>query len=86
MAKVKVLEVDQWTSTGNIEQYSFSDFDLGKVSGGDSETIRKIGIAGASVMEVEEADSPSIGRVWYREGKNGKLERWNEKANCDSSG
>jgi hypothetical protein len=40
--KMKVLEVDQWTSTGNVEKFSFKDFDLEKVKGGDSEAVKLI--------------------------------------------
>lgn len=84
MAKVKVLEVDQWTSTGNVTNFTFADFDPEKIIGKDSEAIRELGLAHAKVKEVEEGDEPRIGDVWFREGQNGKLELW--KANYDSSG
>lgn len=82
--KVKVLEVDQWTSTGNVERFSFKDFDPREVGGGDSDAIRLIFVVKAQVKEVDENDEPPLARVWYREGAEGKLERW--KARCDSSG
>lgn len=82
--KVKVLEVDQWTSTGNVEKFSFKDFDLSKVKGGDSEAVKLISAAKVQVKEVEESAEPPIGHVWYREGSKGKLKKW--KSNFDSSG
>lgn len=84
MAKVKVLEVDQWTSTGNVTNFTFADFDPKKVAGKDSETIREMGLASARIIEVEESDNPRVGDVWFKEGPSGKLELW--KANYDSSG
>ena len=84
MAKVKVLEVDQWTSSGNVTEFTLEDFDIEKVRGGDAEAIRAIGIGGAGIREVEEGETPWIGRVWYRPGPDGKLKLW--KHNYDSSG
>lgn len=84
MAKIKVLEVDQWTSTGNVTKFTFADFDLGQVTGKDSQAIRELGLASARILEVEESDEPGMGDVWFREGQSGKLELW--KANYDSSG
>jgi len=84
MTKVKVLEVDQWTSTGNISNFTFDDFDLEKVTGGDSETIRLIANGSASIREVGMNSTPYIGTAWFIEGSDGKLEFW--KANYDSSG
>lgn len=64
--------------------FTLEDFELGKVTGGDSETIRKLGIGGAGICEVEEDAAPDIARVWFRPGPDGKLKLW--KANYDSSG
>ncbi|MEK7516303.1 MAG: hypothetical protein AAB562_01775 [Patescibacteria group bacterium] len=82
--KIRILEVDQWTSTGNVEDLTLDDFDIDNVRGGDSEAIRVIGIADARIREVEESWVPTMGSVWYRPGANGKLEHW--KATYDSSG
>lgn len=84
MAKIRVLEVDQWSSTGNIEDFTMEDFELRLVGGGDSETVRAIGIASARICEVEESWEPPMARVWYRTGPDGKLELY--KYNYDSSG
>lgn len=88
MAKIRVLEVDQWTSTGNVEEFSLEDFEdpsaIARVRGGDSEAVRAIGIASARIREVEESWEAPWGRVWYRPGPDGKLVFW--KAQYDSSG
>jgi len=81
--KIKILEVDQWTSTGNVKNFTFKNFEIGKVGGGDSEAIRQISGGHAIIKEVDENDYPSKGNVWFRAGKNGKLEYW--KSNYDSS-
>ena len=83
-AKVQILETDQWTSTGDVESYSLSDFVLENIHGGDADTIRAIGIASATVREVMEDQSPAIGCVWFKENEEGKLKKW--KYNYDSSG
>lgn len=80
--KIRILEVDQWTSTGNVKDFTLEDFDPAKVRGGDSEAIRKIG-GWARIIEVDEDARPSIGHVWFRPGPDGKLQHW--KANYDSS-
>ena len=82
--KIKILEVDQWTSIGkNITDFTFKNFEIGKVSGGDSEAIRRISGGHAIIKKVDENDNPSKGNVWFRAGKNGKLVCWRE--NYDSS-
>lgn len=65
--KIKVLEVDQWTSTGNVKDYNFKTFELQKVSGGDSEAIRRIFGGHAFVKEVSPKAIPPIGNVWFTE-------------------
>jgi hypothetical protein len=79
---MKILEVDQWTSTGDVERYNFETFDLNKVSGGDSEAVRAIFGGHAVIREVAEEDNPVIGCVWFIE-LNGYFKQW--KANYDSS-
>lgn len=82
--KIKVLEVDQWTSTGNIEQFTMDEFNIDRVSGGDSEAAKKIFGGYAAVREVRKEDSPHIGEVWYiSDPQSNKLKFY--KANYDSS-
>lgn len=80
---MRILEVDQWTSTGNITDFSFEDFDLQKVSGGDSAAAKVIFGGNARLREVSETDRPYLGTVWFRQGPTGKLEKY--LANYDSS-
>ena len=85
MKKIKVLSVDQWTSTGDIAGRKLRDFDLAEVQGGDAEAVRALGIARATILEVSEQDTPSMATVWFREDpKTGTLVQW--KYNYDSSG
>lgn len=85
---MKVLEVDQWTSTGNIKDFSMSEWEGGmampKISGGDSAAAKCIFGGHFRIKEVNELLRPSIGKVWYKEGEGGKLELY--KSNYDSSG
>lgn len=82
---IRVLEVDQWTSTGNIGDFSMADFELESVQGGDSEAIRRAFGGFATIKEVDPRQRPMVGHVWFRESlESGKLEQW--KANYDSSG
>lgn len=80
---IKVLEVDQWTSTGNITDFSFDDYERSKVSGGDSDAALKLFGGTSRVKYVSETDRPSVGNVWFNEGPTGKLVLY--KANYDSS-
>ena len=81
---ITVLEVDQWTSTGNIKDFSMEDFTLNKVKGGDSEAAKQIFGGYAAVREVRESDSPSIGEVWFiSDPQSHRLKFF--KANYDSS-
>ena len=83
---IQVLEVDQWTATGNIRE---KDFKLAMtpdaISGGDSEAARAIFGGNIRALQIEDTDEcPPIGRVWFTEGLDGKCQFW--KANYDSSG
>ena len=60
------------------------DFDFEKVAGGDTKAIKDLGLARAKIKEVREHGEPDIGFVWFKEGPNGKLEKW--KWCYDSSG
>ncbi|MBI3633424.1 MAG: hypothetical protein HY226_03980 [Candidatus Vogelbacteria bacterium] len=78
--KVTVLEVDQFTSTGQI-------FDMNKiaVSAIRSRVGRFNRIYHVAILsDVDESDGPSIGNVWYRSDESGKMILW--KSNYDSSG
>jgi len=85
---IKVLEVDQWTSTGNVANFSMEEWEkdtqgtLAKVAGGDSEAIKVIFGGRARVLTVHDFSQPYIGDVWFKE-ENGKLVLY--KCNYDSS-
>ena len=79
---IKVLEVDQWTSTGNVRDYNFKSFNLETVVGGDSEAAKAIFGGHARIYEVNENDKPSLGRVWFTEVDD-RFKLY--KANYDSS-
>lgn len=92
MAKIKVLQVDQWTSTAeNIKNFTIDDFapqnireTVNKLFGGDAKTAQTIGITGVMIREVdEETDKPPIANVWFKPGPGGKLQFF--KANYDCS-
>lgn len=88
--QVKILETDQWTSTGNIEGTKLEDWEtdtdlmLANVKGGDSEAAKKMFGGRAYVREVEEDDYPTIGSVWFKPDEAGVLRKWH--ANPDTSG
>ena len=88
----KVVEVDQWTSTGSVIKFSLAEWEsdpegtLAKVKGGDSEAARVIFGGHVRVLEVTEDQGPQIGNVWFREVEtpSGKeLRPW--RSNYDSS-
>jgi len=87
--KVRVLEVDQWTYTGNIEGTKLVDWEenqkdmLNSRTGGDAEAIRAIFGGSARTMMVDESAEPMLGHVWFRENEQGLLFRW--KFTYDSS-
>ncbi len=84
MPKIKVLQVDQWTSTGNITDFTMKDFGLGKVQGGDSAAVKVIFGGSAMIRWVDKDDRPPIAHVWFRtDRKTRKLKLF--KANYDSS-
>lgn len=87
---MKILEVDQWHSTGDITKFSMGELEgdaqlaLGQIKGGDSKAAKVIFGGHLVIREVSETDSPSVGTVWFRQGQHGKLEKY--KSNYDSSG
>ena len=81
--RVRVLEVDQWSSTAtNLADMGFADFDPARLTGGDSRAAQVIFGGHYVVKEVLETDRPPIGHVWFIE-RGGHFERW--KTNYDSS-
>jgi hypothetical protein len=87
MAKVKVLEVDQWTDRERMKKFSLEDFLRAKAKGPGKRMLTAFGfrrIQDAQIREVEENWTPRFATVWYRNGENGKLVFW--KATYDSSG
>jgi hypothetical protein len=82
---IEVIEVDQWTSTGDIEQQIFSVVSIfpAAIHGGDSEAARELGIDMFKMKRVRAEDSPPMARVWYVEGDDGYCKFW--KATHDSS-
>jgi hypothetical protein len=83
MTRFKVLEVDQWTSTGDVGKYTLDTFELSEVAGGESAAARAIFGGSARILEVDETRHPQIGSVWFRPGPDGRLVRY--AANYDSS-
>lgn len=84
MAKITVIEVDQWTSTGNISEQDFDTVGLYDIEGGDSSAAKAIFGGRFKRKEVEEASKPIMGYVWYVKGQDGKCKQY--KANFDTSG
>jgi hypothetical protein len=80
---MKVIEVDQFTSTGNLREQPFDEVTLGGIEGGDSEAAKVIFGGRFNVREVSETQNPSIGYVWFKKGENGKPELY--KSNYDTS-
>jgi hypothetical protein len=80
---IDIIQVDQWTSSGDIEQQNFDAVTLHDVTGGDSEAAKAIFGGTMERKTVEEDDKPSIGNVWYVKGANGKCKLW--KYNYDTS-
>ena len=74
--RVRVLEVDQWSSTAtNLTTMSFADFDPDRLTGGDSRAAKLIFGGHYVVKDVLETAHPPIGRVWFIE-REGRFERW----------
>lgn len=84
MPKITVIEMDQWTSTGNVTQQDFDKINLHTVEGGDSEAAKAIFGGSFTRKEVGEAEMPRLGYVWYIKGDDGKPKLF--KSNYDTSG
>lgn len=83
MELIDIIEVDQWTSTGNIQKQNFDEVGLNTIEGGDSESAKVIFGGAFKRLKVKPTDSPWIGRVWFVKGRDGKCEFY--KASYDSS-
>jgi hypothetical protein len=73
--RFEILEVDQWTSTGDLASHDWEDlrrFGVYAVHGGDSEAARAIFGGRLMFRQVTADDRPFIGHVWYRRGPDGK--------------
>ncbi len=82
--KMRVLETDQWTSTGDVEGSPASAFCLEAVTGGDSAAARALGIARGEWLSVEPGAMPPVGSVWFFVDQAQRLRKW--RASYDSSG
>ena len=86
---IEVLEVDQWTSTGDLRTHDWDALKasgISSVSGGDSGAAKAIFGGHFVFKEVcmkELARGPFIGHVWFKKGADGKPELW--LTNYDSS-
>lgn len=82
--RTKILELDQHTATGNVENFSIKDFEKksADIRGGDAETAQRIA-SYYYIRMVSEEDYPPLGYVWFKVCRGGKLKRW--KANYDTS-
>lgn len=82
---IQVIEVDQWTSSGNISNLDFDSVGLNDITGGDSESAKAI-FGGWFVRKmVDDNVRPDIGNVWYiRDEATGKCKMW--KYSYDTSG
>jgi hypothetical protein len=74
MRYMKVIQVDQWASTGNIKDLDFDTVSRPAVVGGDATTAVELGIASLKVLEVSPEAEPPEGFVWYKRGADGKCE------------
>ena len=84
--EIEVIEIDQWSATGDIHKWSFAEFkevieasdtnNPPDIEGGDAEAIQKIIGGRYDVKTVRESDSPRKGYIWYRESDDGSLERY----------
>ena len=82
--RVRILEVNQWVSTGNITDFTFDNFDPVLVKGDDARVSLLLFGEKAIVKEVDRDDAPSIGYVWFDENPVTKKLRY-YKSNYDSS-
>jgi len=81
---VRVLQVDQWTSSGKLTGRAVADVLHSGVVGGDAVAARRLGVASMILTEVALDAEPRRGDVWYCVSADGTIGGiW--KANYDSS-
>lgn len=72
---IEVLEVDQWTSTGDLVKFTWeqciSGQAKGRVRGGDSEAAAAIFGGHFQLLKALPGARPPIGHVWYTRGEDG---------------
>lgn len=81
----EVIAMDQWSSTGDLDQWSYEEMKstienledgyAPSIEGGDAKAAQQIHGGRYDVKEVGEDDTPSKGMVWFIEGDDGGLER-----------
>lgn len=84
--RLTVLEIDQWSQTGNIEDFEFSelreiiesceDDEVPNIEGGDAEAARALFGGRFDVKEVDPDEDPSKGYVWFTEGDDDEIEEY----------
>lgn len=80
---MRILEVDQWTSTGNIAELQFDQVSHAAIYGGDSEAVRAIFGGVFQFKEISPDAMPPIARVWFTAGPDGRCKLY--RANYDTS-
>ena len=85
---LEVLEVDQWTSTGDVRQIPWDDLKhdtstIDNITGGDSEAAKRIFGGRLWFRTIRKNTTPSIGNVWFTRGEDGLPKFY--AANYDSS-
>lgn len=68
---IEVLELDQWTASGNIRELSFDELTLAAIQGGDSDAAKIIFGGTLKRRIVSESDIPRMGTVWFTRASNG---------------
>jgi len=84
--EVEIIEMDQWSSTGDLDDWTYKqmkdaieigpDTHTPAIKGGDAEAAQAIFGGDYTVKTVSESDIPRKGLVWFTEGDNGGLVRW----------
>lgn len=80
---IEIIEIDQWTSSGDFTHIPFDDLDLDLIFGGDSAAAKAIFGGTFKRKNVMECDYPGIGNVWLIKDEQGFPKVW--KTNYDSS-
>lgn len=84
---VELIVLDQHSSTAEqVDEWDFETWkkviqgadenEIPKLSGGDAEVPKALHSGVYEVRKVDENDEPDWGRVWFKKGSNGGLERY----------